>query len=131
GFHGDMNYMSESDQVRKNPANSFKPAKSIIVFRQNYFPHPENEGNKLNALKVAHYAKGKDYHYWFRSQLNLFIDSLQKQFPEETFFAYTDSVPLLERDHAYQAGLGWVGKNTCLIDRKSGSLFFIGEILTS
>ena len=131
GFHADMEYMTKSLEVRKQPSEHFKQALSIIVFRTSYFPHPEESSQTLEHLKIAHYAKGKDYHFWFRSQLNSLVHQLQEKFPQETFLAYTDSVPILERDYAQQAGLGWVGKNTCLIDRKAGSLFFIGEILTS
>ncbi|MCJ8277096.1 MAG: tRNA epoxyqueuosine(34) reductase QueG [Bdellovibrionales bacterium] len=131
GFHGDMTYMNEAKEVRKKPMDHFKKVQSMIVFRTPYFPHPESESYPFNHLKVAHYARGKDYHFWFREKLNQLIVELKNLYPNEEFLSYTDSVPLLERDHAFQGGLGWVGKNTCLIDRKAGSLFFIGEILTS
>jgi epoxyqueuosine reductase len=80
---------------------------------------------------VAHYARNKDYHFWFKEKLQQYIQVLKQHWPDENFLAFTDAVPLLERDHAMQAGLGWVGKNTCLIHPKKGSLFFIGEILCS
>lgn len=131
GFHGEMGYLKDNSDTRKNPQKHFSKAQSIIVFRTPYFPHPVKTENTLQHLNIAHYAKGKDYHFWFRSQLNVLMKKLKAQFPQETFLSYTDAVPLLERDHAQQAGLGWIGKNTCLIDRKDGSLFFIGEILTS
>ena len=131
GRHGEMTYMEKSLEVRKNPKKFFPPMQSLILFRFPYFPHPQGDDFPLQNLKTAHYANGRDYHLWFRDKLNEVIIQLKNQFSQETFLAFTDSVPLLERDHAYQAGLGWVGKNTCLIDRKKGSLFFIGEVLTS
>ena len=130
-YQGEMAYLSQNRDVRKNPREHFDKMKSLILVTVNYFPHPESQDSVLDHLKIAHYARGKDYHFWFREKLQKAIAKFQNLFPEEHFLAFTDAVPLLERDHAYQAGLGWVGKNTCLIQRKNGSLFFIGEILSS
>lgn len=130
-YQGEMSYLSRDRQVRKNPSQHFEKMNSIILATMNYFPHPESQSSVMESLKIAHYARGKDYHFWFREKLQQAIAQLQNRFPGEHFLAFTDAVPLLERDHAYQAGLGWVGKNTCLIQRKNGSLFFIGEILSS
>jgi epoxyqueuosine reductase len=71
------------------------------------------------------------YHHWFKGELQAAADELQKNFADQSFLVATDSAPVLERDLAYRAGLGWIGKNTCLLNEKRGSLFFIGEILTS
>lgn len=129
--YGDMTYMAKNQDVRESPAKHFKEMKSIIVFEQSYYPLPESSEPLFAGLKIAHYARNKDYHFWFRERLNQLISQLQKQLPNESFMAFTDAVPLLERDHGAQAALGWIGKNTCLIHPKRGSLFFIGEILTS
>lgn len=129
--HADMGYMAKNQRAREQPSQHFAPMRSMIVFTRDYFPVPKNEDNHFPGLKVAHYARNTDYHLWFREQLNEAIERLEKQFPEAHFLSFTDAVPLLERDHAVQAGLGWIGKNTCLIHPKQGSLFFIGEILTS
>ncbi|MCB0379074.1 MAG: tRNA epoxyqueuosine(34) reductase QueG [Bdellovibrionales bacterium] len=131
GFAADMSFLRQSQAVRSDPRSEFQSMHSMIVFRHPYFPHPQSEGFPFRELKIAHYARGKDYHFWFREKLQKIIQSLKAYFPDEQFLAFTDAVPLMERDHAYQAGLGWVGKNTCLIHPKKGSLFFIGEILTS
>lgn len=129
--HGDMKYMANHGDVRHDPAQHFTGMRSLIVFTQDYFPHPHKEPSHFANLKIAHYAQNTDYHKWFRASLNSCIEKLQERFPNESFLSFTDAVPLLERDHAMQAGLGWIGKNTCLIHPKKGSLFFIGEILTS
>lgn len=131
GQHGQMKYMEAHSDVRENPDQHFKEMRSLIVFTQDYFPTPVEEKSLFPDLKIAHYARGTDYHKWFRKILNERIERLQEHFPNESFRSFTDAVPLLERDHGTQAGLGWVGKNTCLIHPKKGSLFFIGEILTS
>jgi epoxyqueuosine reductase len=129
--HGEMAYMSENQEVRENPQEHFPAMRSMIVFTQDYFPWPHKAEGPISKLKVAHYAQNRDYHFWFKEKLQTLIDQMKSVFPEESFLAFTDAVPLLERDHAAQAALGWVGKNTCLIHPKQGSLFFIGEILTS
>ncbi|MNK82249.1 Epoxyqueuosine reductase [compost metagenome] len=72
-----------------------------------------------------------DYHFWFKDKMKSLCEQLNQQFPDEEFIPFTDSSPVLERDLARRAGLGWAGKNTCLIHPKKGSLFFIGEIYTS
>ncbi len=129
--HGEMDFMEKNSQVREHPAQHFPPMRSMIVFTQSYYPPPEEPDRYFKSLKIAHYARSKDYHIWFREKLNQIIVQLKSRWPDEEFLAFTDAVPLLERDHGAQAGLGWVGKNTCLIHPKRGSLFFIGEILCS
>ncbi len=131
GQQADMDYMAKNAEVREKPGEHFEPMQSMIVFTQSYFPSPREEAPLFKSLKIAHYARMADYHLWFREKLNDLIEKLKEEFPQENFLSFTDAVPLLERDHAAQAGLGWVGKNTCLIHPKRGSLFFIGEILTS
>lgn len=132
GHHGEMTYMSANQKVRENPSDHFPHMKSIIVFEQDYFKKSQNQDLPVfPGLKVARYARHTDYHFWFRDKLNQLIEKLKQNFPNESFMAFTDSVPLLERDYAAQAGLGWTGKNTCTIHPQKGSFFFIGEILTS
>ena len=132
-----MNYMKDSRKIRHKPHEHFQ-MKSILVFTESYLPKtesylPKQERRRtvFKHLKIAHYAKQKDYHIWFKQRLSDYIKDLKKEFPGESFLAFTDAVPLLERDYGRQAGLGWVGKNSCLIHPKRGSFFFIGEILSS
>lgn len=133
-FHADMSYLSQHAEIKKNPQLKYPLMRSALVFSAPYFPHPHplNENSNLtHGLRTSLYSQGEDYHHWFQSKMNLIISELQEIYPEESFLACTDSSPILERDLAYRAGLGWFGKNTCLIHPKKGSLFFIGEILTS
>ncbi len=129
--YGEMDYMKKNSEIRKDPAHHFVPMRSMIVFSQSYYPPEHKPDRHFKSLKIAHYARSKDYHLWFREKLNQLITVLKEKWPEESYLSFTDAVPLLERDHAVQAGLGWVGKNTCVIHPKRGSLFFIGEILCS
>lgn len=132
GLHGDMKYLEEHAPIKESPQIKWPRAESALVFAIPYFPHPESKADfPLKKARVSLYAQGMDYHFWFRERMQKLCASLQQQFPGEEFLSFTDSSPILERDLAQRAGLGWVGKNTCLIHPKKGSLFFIGEIYTS
>lgn len=129
-YHADMNYLVEHAQAKKNPSLYQPLMISSLVFGFNYIPHPK-EKKIFPSARIAKYAEGEDYHFWMKERLQTVISSLKSQYPDAYFFPHTDSGPVLERDLAYRAGLGWFGKNTCLINRKKGSLFLIGEIFTS
>lgn len=131
-FHGEMKYL-KAHLVQKEQPQLYAPkARSAIVIAQDYFPTiPGHEDFPLRKNSIASYARGKDYHFWFTQELKELTLTLQSLFPKEQFYPCSDSAPVLERDLAYRGGLGWIGKNTCLIDRGRGSFFFIGEILTS
>lgn len=135
GMHGNMGFLVDHIPHKEDPKKINSSLNSCIVFTMPYYPHPRpmELGFKSldTGLKIGSYAQGEDYHYWFKQKLESAIDKLSSEFPDESFLAYTDSGPVLERNLAQKAGLGWVGKNTCIIHPKDGSLFFIGEILTS
>jgi epoxyqueuosine reductase len=126
-----MKYLETQAILRADPKTWADFAKSILIFQFPYLTHPWTKENMTQHLSIAKYAKGYDYHLNMIDELNQIIQKLKILFPEADFKAVTDSTPLLERDQAYQAGLGWLGKNTCLIHPKSGSFFLLGEILSS
>ncbi len=133
---GDMKYLVEHLPIKENPQAFFPGLTHALVVAAPYFP---NSGSlpvdlptaPVSDLPVAKYANQPDYHHWFKGRLKGLCARLAGEYPEHLFLPMVDSGPLLERDLGYQAGLGWVGKNTCVIDRQAGSFFFIGEILTS
>ncbi|MCB0348762.1 MAG: tRNA epoxyqueuosine(34) reductase QueG [Bdellovibrionales bacterium] len=129
GYHGEMKYLETQLDQKEKPQKLLSTAKSAIVIRRDYLPHPYP--TSLPNLKMAAYAKGEDYHFWFKKEMNELIEVLKVHFPKDDFVCFTDSSPVMERDLAYRAGLGWVGKNSCLISPQKGSFFFIGEIYTS
>lgn len=129
--HASMNYLKEHLVAKENPDILLPGALTAIVFTAQYAPHPEPETLKIHHNKMALYAQGADYHFWFKEQMKTVIVDLKLKYPKHHFIAFTDSAPILERDLAYQAGLGWFGKNSCLIHPKKGSFFHIGEILTT
>ena len=132
GLHGDMKYLADHAPIKQEPQIKWPRAQSALVFAIPYFPHPEKKQDfPVQEARVSLYAQGFDYHFWFRERMTKLCDALKVRFPDEEFLAFTDSSPVLERDLGWRAGLGWVGKNTCLIHPKKGSLFFIGEVYTS
>lgn len=130
GFHAEMAYLENHLPIKKSPELIHQNLQSIITVTQSYFPAVEPLDNPIPA-RIATYAQNKDYHFWLKEKLIKICEHLSQIYPDELFFPYVDSGPVLERNWAYQNGLGWFGKNSCLIHPKKGSLFFIAEILTT
>lgn len=124
-----MTYLKTHAPQKENPQLLSSNARSALVFSKSYLPHPKPLPE--SPLRIALYAQGHDYHHWFKQELTAICQKLKEKYPQDEFLPLTDSAPVLERDLAKKAGLGWFGKNTCLLDRQHGSLFFIGEIYTS
>lgn len=133
GMNGEMDYLVRHAEDKREPQKFFKRARTAVVVTQSYIPHPApKEGWPLKSSSgVAAYARGRDYHRFFHTRLRALCTKLSAEFPGEEFYSFTDAGPVLERDLAARAGLGFVGKNTCLIDRERGSLFLLGEIYCS
>ncbi|WP_409477351.1 tRNA epoxyqueuosine(34) reductase QueG [Pseudobdellovibrio sp. HCB154] len=130
GQHGDMNYLETHLPTKEDPTILHESLRSAITVGFHYFPAIRPYDLKIPA-RAALYAQNEDYHFWLKEKLTAAIVYLKEKYPNEHFLQYVDSGPVLERDLAYQAGLGWFGKNTCIIHSQKGSLFFLAEILTS
>lgn len=130
GWAGDMEYLHRHRPTKASPDRLLPEARSVLVATKSYVPAPRPHG-KLEGLRMAAYAKSEDYHDWFKAGLSEAAHRLTLEFPGHHFRPSTDSDPLLERDHAVQAGAGWWAKNTCVIHPKKGSFFFLGEILST
>ena len=136
GFQGDMGYMERNKEKRLDPRLLVPGARSVISFLISYYP--EKEIPQKDNYKIARYAYGKDYHFVIREKLHLITRELADRvsnprvgnpvLPASRVF--TDSAPVLERTWAVKASLGFIGKNTCLINPKLGSFVFIAEIIT-
>lgn len=132
GFNGEMDYLAKHSLIKEFPEKHYTEFDKCLVFAIPYFPHPKKiADHSFSHLKTSLYSQGEDYHHWIPNLLSPLVNDLKEISPESQFLICTDSSPLLERDLAYRAGLGWFGKNTCLIHPKNGSLFFIAEILTN
>ena len=133
GHHGDMEYLVRHLPEKQEPRRLLQRAQSAIVVTKNYVPHPEPVENfpLSSSSKIATYARGRDYHHFLKHRLTKVIEELKVLYPQDEFICFTDSSPVLERDLARKAGLGWIGKNSCLLSKQEGSLFFIAEIYTT
>lgn len=128
GSHGGMGYLADHISLKENPKSLLPECQSIIVVALNYNqPSFPIEGHP----KIARYALGRDYHKVIKSKLNRLAQWIELAHPEAKHRACVDTAPIMERDFANLAGLGWFGKNTCLINSERGSWFFIGVLLTS
>ena len=129
-FHASMGYLKDHLELKRTPQQISQNLRSVISVAQSYFPSAQKSQQNFPA-RIALYSQNEDYHFWLKEKLHKIAAQLKIDFPEHEFLVYVDSGPVLERDLAYQNGLGWFGKNTCLIHPQHGSLFFIAEILTS
>src|SRR6266404_1668960 len=131
GAHGEMNYMERGEEKRCDPQQVLPGGRSIVVLALNYFQGEQvPRRSKTDARgKIARYAWGDDYHEVIEAKLDK-VDRFLRGFGGRQK-CYVDTGPILERDHAAQAGIGWHGKNTMLIDEQLGTWFFLAEILTT
>ena len=133
GLAGEMRYLTDHRaDVRSDPANLLPGVRSIISVGLLYNgPEPySTEFSDPERAWISRYAWGEDYHTTVRKKLEELAAKLQRTESFE-WRACVDTAPLLERSVARDAGLGWIGKNTCLINQQSGSWFFLGELLTT
>ena len=132
GFNGEMGYMSRHGIKRSRPAELVPGTVSCISVRMNYWPNESADAMAALAdgtvAYVSRYAVGRDYHKVLRARLQKLCDLIQKAVGPFGHRVFTDSAPVLEKALARNAGLGWIGKHTNLIDRNAGSYFFLGEI---
>lgn len=127
-YEGDMAYMNKVKQ-RQDLTEILPGAKSVIVLAKNYYQdQPEL---KENHGKVARYAYGRDYHKIIKKNLKKLVSYLKEIAPEHEHKAYVDTGPILERALAEQAGIGVIGKNSCLITPEYGSWVFLSEVITT
>ena len=127
GMHGDMHYLERHLPLKEDPLLLFPEMQSIVVVACNYW----NEAPTALAASVASYARGEDYHGFMKAMLESLGQSAQAQDPDFQYRSFVDSGPLMERDLAQRAGLGWLGKNNCLIHPQKGSWFLLGCLLTN
>jgi epoxyqueuosine reductase len=131
-YHGEMGYMEGREGLRREPETLVPNAIRVISARMDYLPDNPQMQQVLDSPEQAYisrYALGRDYHKLIRKRLAQFAQKIEAEFGGE-YRAFVDSAPVLERGFAEKAGLGWIGKNTMLINEKAGSWFFLGEIFT-
>lgn len=125
--HGKMQYMENHFDKRVDPRLLVPGAKSVVSLLLNYFPTQTQEDE--DAPKLSKYAYGKDYHFVIKDKLKSFLTAIQESIGEVAGRVFVDSAPVMDKAWAKRSGLGWIGKNTNLINPKAGSFFFIAELI--
>ena len=133
GHHADMKWMAREDAVRRrlDPREALPGCRTLVVVTLAHPDDPHPDDLRRDDAIVARYARGRDYHDVFEEKLVALEAVIREADPEAVCKPYVDYGPVLERDHAQRAGLGWIGKNTLLIDPRLGSWLLIGELLTT
>jgi epoxyqueuosine reductase len=127
GYSGKMKYLENHFDKRLDPTLLVPGAKSVVSLLYNYYP--EKDLARDGEFKVAKYAYGDDYHSVIREKLQEFMTRIQQQIGEVGGRVFVDSAPVMERVWAMRGGLGWVGKNSLLINKNMGSFFFLAELI--
>lgn len=130
GCHAGMQYLAERAGLRAHPNFLLPGARSVIVVAMNY-ADAEADSTSPSQGYVSRFARGADYHQVVRGRLRLLAEELRQMMPETRCRATVDSAPIMERDFAQLAGLGWFGKNTTLITESFGSWVVLGTLITT
>jgi epoxyqueuosine reductase len=134
GHHGTMAYMARHGRRRSRPADLVPGTLSLISVRMDYLPAEDANPKELldhgSKAYVSRYALGRDYHKVLRKRLQRLASFIEGAVGEFGYRVFVDSAPVLEKPIAEQAGLGWIGKHTNLINKEAGSWFFLGELYT-
>ncbi|MEA3505098.1 MAG: tRNA epoxyqueuosine(34) reductase QueG [Bacteroidota bacterium] len=128
GYHANMDYMARNAEKRSDPTKLVSNAKSVISLLYNYYP--EKTLPEKDNYHIAKYAYGKDYHEIIKKKLWELLQKIEEKTDTTSSRVFIDTAPVLERAWAEKAGLGWIGKNSMLINKTHGSFFLIGEIIT-
>ena len=126
GLHGKMGYMENHFDLRTDPTKLVPGAKSVITLLKNYYPSQRQNSD----IKISKYAYGEDYHNVIRSSLKAMMTEAQEKIGAFNGRGFVDSAPVLERSWAQRSGLGWIGRNGNLINKQSGSFYFIATLIT-
>ncbi|WP_339812511.1 tRNA epoxyqueuosine(34) reductase QueG [uncultured Imperialibacter sp.] len=127
GYQGKMGYLENHFDMRLDPTKLVPGARSVVSLVYNYYPKTKHESE--DNFKIAKYAYGQDYHFVVKEKLKTFFSTIQKQIGEVEGRVFVDSAPVHERAWAAKSGLGWVGKNSLLLNKQMGSFFFLAELI--
>ena len=126
-MHGEMQYMENHFDKRLDPTKLVEDSKSVVSLLLNYFPSEEPQDK--TAPKISKYAYGTDYHLIIKEKLKRLLEFIYEEIGEVSGRAFVDSAPVLDKAWAAKSGLGWVGKNSNLITKDTGSFYFIAELI--
>ncbi|MBN3521318.1 tRNA epoxyqueuosine(34) reductase QueG [Algoriphagus lutimaris] len=127
-YQGEMGYLANHFDKRLDPTKLVEGAKTVVSLVYNYYPETTLPDSP-ESIKLAKYAYGEDYHFVIKDKLKDFLKILRTEIGEIEGRAFVDSAPVMERQWAQKAGLGWIGKNSLLLNKKQGSFFFLAELI--
>jgi epoxyqueuosine reductase len=127
-LHGTMQWMENHFDKRLDPRILVPGAKSVVSLMFNYYTNEKQKD--ITAPKISKYALGEDYHKVIKDKLYDLVDKLSAEIGKIEGRVFVDSAPVMERAWAAKSGLGWIGKNTLLINKGSGSFFFLAQIIS-
>jgi len=128
-YQGKMSYLENHFDKRLDPTLLVPGAKSVISLIYNYYPEKDLAQENPDSYKIAKYAYGEDYHAVIKDKLTFFLQQIRNEVGEVDGRAFVDSAPVHERAWAKKSGLGWIGKNSLLLNRSMGSFFFLAELI--
>lgn len=132
GYHAELGYMERTAEKRSNPAFVLENVQTVFVAAFNYyFERTENAESKSITGKISRHAWGSDYHEILKTKLLELSKVLAQDFPDSVNLCYVDTGPILEKQWAQRAGIGWQGKNSIIISKNHGSFIFLGVILST
>lgn len=127
-YQGKMAYLANHFDKRLDPTKLVDGAKTVVSLVYNYYPEKQLP-HQPEDIKLAKYAYGADYHDVIKAKLTEFLEVLREEVGEINGRSFVDSAPIMERQWAQRAGLGWIGKNSLLLNREMGSFFFLAELI--
>ena len=128
-YQGSMSYLENHFDKRLDPTLLVPGAKSVISLVYNYYPDKDLNHNKSDNLKIAKYAYGEDYHFIIKDKLKILLSKIREEVGQVSGRVFVDSAPVHERAWAKKSGLGWIGKNSLLLNKSMGSFFFLAELI--
>lgn len=135
GKHGSMEYLARHAEAKIDPCRVLEGARSVVMVADQYASRQDSPdapvASTVGSGRVARYARGDDYHDVMKQRLHVLCDRLREEFPDGQFRAFVDTAPVMERELAVRAGLGWMGKNTLVIHPRLGSWLLLGGLLTT
>jgi len=126
GYHGQMQYMENYFDKRLDPSLLVEGAKSVVSLLFNYYPEQKQTED---TFKIAKYAYGEDYHYVVKDKLKTLMHLIEENIGAVNGRVFVDSAPVLEKAWAVKSGLGWMGKHTNVLTKKTGSFYFLAELI--
>jgi epoxyqueuosine reductase len=131
GYQASMGYLARDPRARIDPQAILPGCASVICAALDYDRGPDPAAGDPRLARISRYAWGEDYHVVLKEKLDALAARIREAFPEVRTRVAVDTSPVFERAFAAEAGLGWIGKNTLVIDPRRGSYFFLGEIFTT